>query len=295
MNILIVALVALGIWPDLPPVETDNLPAEAVDSYQGVRIRKLFWGVPHTEVLSSPALGKAGCNCEMCMGNHLMQEHGQSWEFLKELGSSHWAQLHYKLHNEPGYRGKQGAGRQHFISHGEYVSDTGSIDFYNSTPMRGVVLMLNKAYLRKTDVVCDLGCGDGRIPIMAAKLYGVKALGMDINPKCIEVCDFNARLNGVEKSVGFGVRDITKTTMKDVNVYTMYLTPALMSSVRDRLLNTATGTRIVSFMHPMPGWSAQGQGPVYAWVIKTHNHQKKVCGSGGCRIVNEVRKVAVPY
>ena len=87
--------------------------------------------------------------------------------------------------------------------------------------------MLELAEVKEGDVVYDLGCGDGRIVVTAAKKYGVKAIGFDIDPKRIEEARANVKANGVEHLVTIRQADIFELDLREATVVTLYLLPKL--------------------------------------------------------------------
>ena len=118
--------------------------------------------------------------------------------------------------------------------------------------------MLALAQVTKDDVVFDLGSGDGRIPIAAAKTYGAKGVGLDIDPDRIKESWVNAKAAGVERLVDFREQDVLKADISEATVVTLYL----LSSFNERLRPILTkqlkpGTRIVSHAFSMgPTWPA---------------------------------------
>src|SRR3954463_2205588 len=96
---------------------------------------------------------------------------------------------------------------------------------YVPTPQEVVDEMLKLAEVKKGDVLYDLGSGDGRIPVTAAKRYGVRAVGIDIDPQRIQEANENARKNGVTKLVSFRNEDLFKTNIREATVVTLYLLP----------------------------------------------------------------------
>jgi len=141
------------------------------------------------------------------------------------------------------------------------------------TPQEVVEDMLRLANVRKGDVLYDLGSGDGRIPVTAAKLYGVRAVGIDIDPERIREARENARKNGVEKLVQFRMGDLFQADFRDATVVTMYLLSAVNLQLRPKLLTELKpGTRIVSHAFDMGDWMPVatyrvGGSTVYYWVV----------------------------
>src|SRR4029434_6355086 len=94
---------------------------------------------------------------------------------------------------------------------------------YVPTPQEVVDQMLSLAEVTSKDVVYDLGCGDGRIPITAAQKYGARAIGVDIEPQRITESNANAKAAGVEKLVTFSLQDAMTVDVSDATVVTLYL------------------------------------------------------------------------
>ena len=126
---------------------------------------------------------------------------------------------------------------------------------YVPTPHEVVVEMLNMAEVTKDDVVYDLGCGDGRIVIAAAKQYGARGVGVEIDPELIKVCQEKARKAGVTDRVRFLLRDLFETDIREATVVALYLTPELNLQLRPKLFRELKpGARIVSHDFDMGDW-----------------------------------------
>jgi tRNA G37 N-methylase Trm5 len=141
------------------------------------------------------------------------------------------------------------------------------------TPHEVVDAMLAMARVKDGDVLYDLGSGDGRIPIAAAKKYKVRAVGIDIDPQRIKEARANATAAGVTDRVTFKQEDLFKTQFADATVVTLYLLPALNEKLRPRLLSELKpGTRIVSHAFLMGGWKPErtqevGTSMIYLWTV----------------------------
>ena len=126
------------------------------------------------------------------------------------------------------------------------------------TPHDVVEQMLEMAKVKRGDVLYDLGSGDGRIPIAAAKKFGIRAVGIDIDPERIAEANANAKKAGVEKLVTFKQEDLFKTNFSDATVITLYLLPDLNVKLRPRLwAELRPGTRIVSHQFDMGNWKPE--------------------------------------
>ena len=130
--------------------------------------------------------------------------------------------------------------------------------FYVPTPPAVVEAMLKMADVKSSDVVYDLGCGDGRIPIAAAQKYGAKGIGIDIDPVRIAEAKENAKAAGVTDKVTFLNQDLFTTDISQATVVTLYLLPSLNKKLMPKLkAELKPGTRIVSHAFSMgPTWPA---------------------------------------
>jgi len=141
------------------------------------------------------------------------------------------------------------------------------------TPQEVVDDMLRLADVRKGDILYDLGSGDGRIAITAAKRYGVRAVGIDIDPDRVLESVEKARKAGVGKLVEFRNEDLFKSDFREATVVTLYLLPDLNLKLRPRLLaELKPGTRIVSHAFDMGDWKPEKKletngRVVYFWVV----------------------------
>lgn len=141
------------------------------------------------------------------------------------------------------------------------------------TPQELVDDMLRLADVKKGDVLYDLGSGDGRIPITAAKRYGIRAVGIDIDPDRIKEANANAARAGVTGLVTFRQEDLFQAGWKEATIVTLYLLPDLNLKLRPRLLKELKpGTRIVSHQFDMGDWrpdkklEMEGR-TIYFWTV----------------------------
>jgi SAM-dependent methyltransferase len=139
------------------------------------------------------------------------------------------------------------------------------------TPQEVVDEMLKVAHVGKGDVLYDLGCGDGRTVISAAKL-GARAIGIDINPVRIKESEDNAASQGMTGKVTFKNADLFETEFKDATVVTLYLLPSLNVKLRPRIWQLKPGTRIVSHDFDMGDWKPEKTidldgHTVYFWTV----------------------------
>jgi SAM-dependent methyltransferase len=134
---------------------------------------------------------------------------------------------------------------------------------YVPTPEEVVVEMLKMAQVTQNDIVYDLGCGDGRIVIAAAKVFGARGVGVDIDSVRIKESNENARKAGVTDRVKFIEQDLFKTNISEATVVTFYLLPELNLRLRPKLFRELkSGTRIVSHEFDMEDWKPDGMGTV---------------------------------
>lgn len=146
------------------------------------------------------------------------------------------------------------------------------------TPQPVVEKMLELAQVTNKDVVYDLGCGDGRIVVTAAKKYGARGKGIDIDPERIKESLDNVKKNGVEKLVTIERADLFQVDLSEATVITLYLLPELNLKLRPKLQKLKPGTRIVSHDFDMGDWKPDKhitvtdenglEHDVYLWIIK---------------------------
>jgi SAM-dependent methyltransferase len=140
------------------------------------------------------------------------------------------------------------------------------------TPADAVAAMLKLAGVRKDDLVYDLGSGDGRIVIAAAR-RGARGVGIDIDPARIAEGERNARAAGVASRVRFVRQDLFDADLGDATVVTLYLLPRVNQRLRPKLLaELKPGTRVVSYGFDMGDWAPErtveiGSSMLYLWVI----------------------------
>jgi SAM-dependent methyltransferase len=128
---------------------------------------------------------------------------------------------------------------------------------YVPTPQEVVDRMLRLGQVGKGDVVYDLGCGDGRIPITAAKRFGARGVGVDIDPQRIAEANANAKQEGVTDLVSFRLQDALTTDLSSATVVTLYLLSASNLKLRPILTRQLKpGARIVSHAFSMGDWQA---------------------------------------
>jgi hypothetical protein len=151
-----------------------------------------------------------------------------------------------------------------------------------TTPDEVVERMLRLAGTGPGDTVIDLGSGDGRIVIAAAKKFGARGIGIELDGRLVERSRDNARLAEVAERVSFIEGDVLATDLSQASVLTVYLLPFLIDKLQPRFLEMKPGTRVVSHAFGMVGWKPDraetvrlekahpGQGDesaLYLWIV----------------------------
>ncbi|HTY64796.1 MAG TPA: methyltransferase domain-containing protein [Acidobacteriota bacterium] len=124
---------------------------------------------------------------------------------------------------------------------------------YVGTPYDIVSKMLKMARIKKTDLVYDLGCGDGRILVLAAQKYGCRGVGYDIDPERVKASRDNVARNGVEKLVKIVQADIFTLDLQKANVIPIYLLPEMNRKLLPQLDKLKPGSRIVCHNYDLDG------------------------------------------
>ncbi|HYW10161.1 MAG TPA: class I SAM-dependent methyltransferase [Longimicrobium sp.] len=150
---------------------------------------------------------------------------------------------------------------------------------YVATPREVVARMLSLARPTRNDVLYDLGSGDGRIVIEAARRFGTRGVGVDLNPTRVEEARANARVAGVRNRVSFRQQDLFETDLRAASIVTLYLLPRVNLELRPKMFEQLRpGTRVVSHAFDMGDWKPDtvvvvkvnqglGRATVYAWTI----------------------------
>ena len=147
---------------------------------------------------------------------------------------------------------------------------------YVPTPEAVVNAMLEVARVTRNDVVYDLGCGDGRIVIAAAKKYGSRGVGIDIDPQRLAEARANALSAGVADRVEFRQEDLFEADIREATVVTLYLLPSLNLRLLPKLeRDLRPGTRLVSHAFDMGDWTPEQHleidgRHVYFWKLPRH-------------------------
>ncbi len=139
------------------------------------------------------------------------------------------------------------------------------------TDLAIVNAMLTLAGVTRDDVVYDLGCGDGRIVIAAAKEFGARGVGVDLDPQRIREARAHAVRAGVGERVTFRVEDLFDTDIRNATVVTLFLSPELNARLRPKLVSQLRpGTRIVSHRYGIADWVPERT--IIVTVLESHNH-----------------------
>jgi len=158
---------------------------------------------------------------------------------------------------------------------GERVPDV----LYEPTPQKAVEALLYLARIKADDVLWDLGCGDGRILVTAARKFGIQARGFEIDPQCLQEARANVQKNGVDKLVAIEDRDIFMLDLsRGPTVVTLYLLPSLNARLLPQLLKLPAGARVLSVGHRMADIppdqqvtvdTEDGEYMLYLWRVET--------------------------
>ena len=126
---------------------------------------------------------------------------------------------------------------------------------YVPSPQSVVTDMLKLADVSERDFVIDLGSGDGRIVLTAAKVFGARGFGVEIQDKLVKLSNEAAQREGIADRVKFITQDLFKTDISQATVLTMYLLPNTVNMLKDKLLSELRpGTRVLSHDYPLAGW-----------------------------------------
>ncbi len=141
-------------------------------------------------------------------------------------------------------------------SHGR--ADAEDLAPWVPTPPEVIVKMMDMAQVNKNSIVYDIGCGDGRIILYAAKAFGARGVGIDIDPVRINECKANAKRDKVENLVRFKLADATKIDISEATVVALYLLPESNELLRPKFeKDLKPGTLVVSHNYIVPGWDGK--------------------------------------
>ena len=166
------------------------------------------------------------------------------------------------------------------------VGQAGKDVIWVPTPEEVVDRMLTMAQVGPNDFVMDLGSGDGRTVIMAAKKFGARSLGIEYNPDMVKLSQDNAQKAGVSERAQFRRADIFATDFSQATVITLYLLPALNMKLRPTILSMKPGTRVASHSFTMEDWEADEISTMdgrraYFWIVPANVMGSWALDAGG--------------
>jgi len=152
------------------------------------------------------------------------------------------------------------------------VGQAGKDVIWVPTPDDVVDRMLTMAQVTPSDFVMDLGSGDGKIAIAAARKFGARSLGIEYNSDMVKLAQDNAQMAGVAEKASFRRADIFATDFSQATVITLYLLPALNMKLRPQILSMRPGTRVASHSFNMEDWEADEISTLdgrraYFWIV----------------------------
>ena len=164
------------------------------------------------------------------------------------------------------------------------VGQAGKDVIWVPTPPELVEKMLQMASITPNDFVIDLGSGDGRVAVAAAKKFGARSMGVEYNPDMVALSNREAQRQGVADKVKFVKADIFETDFSQATIITMYLLPELNLKLQPKILGQKPGTRVVSHQFNMGEWEADETANIdnrlaHLWIVPA-----KVGGTWSLRI-----------
>jgi len=157
------------------------------------------------------------------------------------------------------------------------------------TPERMIRRLMQLADVTPQDLVIDLGSGDGRMPIHAAKHFGARAIGVELEPNLVELSERSAREQGVADRVRFLKQDLYEADISKATVLALYISPGVMTKLKPRLLGLAPGTRVVSHHFTLGDWEPDETVRVenrtgYLWVVPANLAGTWILSTGADRL-----------
>lgn len=143
-------------------------------------------------------------------------------------------------------------------AHSQAPTEADRVSPFGATPASVVTAMLRMADVGPRDFVVDLGSGDGRLVIAAAREFGARGLGVDIDDELVDYARRSAADAGVTDRAAFELRDLFRTDLSAATVVTIYLLPTIMDRVAAKLAaELRPGTRVVTHDYVLPGWRVE--------------------------------------
>ena len=129
-----------------------------------------------------------------------------------------------------------------------------SPSLFAPTPVEIISEILSSVKVRSADILYDLGCGDGRVPIITNMLYSIECIGIELDETVASDAVENVRLNNLEGKIHIYQGDITTSDFSRATLVYLYLQPELSEKIRARLLTLAPGSRIIAYDKRLPKW-----------------------------------------
>jgi basic amino acid/polyamine antiporter, APA family len=234
---------AVVVKPDEPAQLRVYVPADAQITVDGHKTKS----TGHVRRFTSPPLSAGKIFIYTLKANWMENGHEVRKERQARMQAGRETVVDFREREEK--NGERDTGRRNEGAAGDRVPDV----VYWPTPENVVEKMLEMASVKKGDVIYDLGCGDARILVMAAKKYGARGFGFDIDPQRVQESLENVRKNHVEHLVTIKKADIFELDLKDASVVTLYLLPELNVRLKPQLAKLKPGSRIVSHDFDMKG------------------------------------------
>lgn len=188
-------------------------------------------------------------HCLMCLYNHLVGTHGQASEYLNRNGYAAWPIIHDNLHNDPSFTGERGRG--YYTGYNLPAGRYPVVSSFAPTPLDVCENMLEMAHPTEQDIIYDLGCGDGRFLVMAALKYNCRAVGLEIDKRCVELTRKYIARYGLQDKVVVYHRDATKTPIPEASIVVMYLMPKQSAQMKALIPDDA---KVIVHDMAIDGW-----------------------------------------
>lgn len=175
------------------------------------------------------------------------------------------------------------------------VGQAGKDALWVPTPSEQIAALLKFADLKSYDYLIDLGSGDGRMVIEAAKLFGTRALGIEYNEDMVELARRNASRAAVQNLVRFRQGDVLRTDFSQATIVTFYLQPALNLKLRNRFMRMRPGTRLLAHTFDLGDWKPDRKatiGPLnaYLWIVPARIEGRWAFEVGSRRFIQKIEQ-----